>query len=320
LHVVNHALFKSLLFLGATAVIHAAGTRLLGLMGGMSRALPVTSVTFLVGAVAICGLPPLNGFISELLIYLGIFNGFGAQGGSVASLMALAAVSLALTGGLAVACFVKVYGTVFLGAPRCSLSEPHEHPAMNSAMAALASCCALIGLFPFAAVQLLEPVLFSLFPRRGVVLPTITATAGLYGISAMAAVLILAVVLTFVWYISRLKSTPVSASVTWDCGYAAPSSSMQYTASSFAAMLVDIFSGILRPERHEPDMSRLFPGKSSFRSHVPEIVLDRWIIPFFTSVDRRLSAVRRLQGGQLNRYLLYLFGALAVLLSISYYS
>jgi hydrogenase-4 component B len=320
LHVVNHALFKSLLFLGATAVIHAAGTRLLGLMGGMSRALPVTSVGFLVGAVAICGLPPLNGFVSELLIYLGIFNGFGVQTGSVASLMALAAVSLALTGGLAIACFVKVYGTVFLGAPRCSLPEPHEHPAMTSAMAVLAFCCALIGLFPFAAVQLLEPVLFSLFPRQGVVLPTITATAGLYGVSAMAAVLILAVILIFVWYVSRLKSTPVSASVTWDCGYAAPSSSMQYTASSFAAMLVDIFSGILRPERHEPDMSKLFPGQSRFHSHLPEIVLDRWIIPFFAAVDRRLSAVRRLQSGQLNRYLLYLFGALAVLLSISYFS
>lgn len=320
LHVLNHALFKSLLFLGAGAVIHTAGTRDLDRMGGLSRVLPLTSVNFLIGAVAICGLPPLNGFVSELMIYLGIFKGFGSSAGNVASVMALAAVSLALTGGLAVACFVKVFGTVFLGAPRVQLSEPHENSDMTAAMVVLATVCVLIGVLPFAAVRLLEPVVACLFPQQGAVLPSILATAGVYGISAMAAILILAAILLFVYYINRLKSTPVSASVTWDCGYAAPSSRMQYTASSFAGMLVNIFSGILRPESHEPQLAKLFPEQGSFHSHVPEVTLDKGIIPFFLAADRRFAAFRRLQSGQLNRYLLYIFIALAVLLAISYYS
>jgi hydrogenase-4 component B len=191
---------------------------------------------------------------------------------------------------------------------------------MTSAMVVLAAVCALIGVLPFAAVRLLEPVVASLFPQQGVVLPTIQATAGVYGISAMAAILVLAAIIIFVYYINRLKSTPVSASVTWDCGYAAPSSSMQYTASSFAGMLVNIFSSILRPESHEPHITRLFPEQSSFHSHVPEVTLDKGIIPLFLAADRRFSAVRRLQSGQLNRYLLYIFIALAVLLAISYYT
>jgi hydrogenase-4 component B len=289
-------------------------------MGGLSGALPLTSVTFLVGAVAICGLPPLNGFVSELLIYLGIFKGFGSAAGNVASVMALAAVSLALTGGLAVACFVKVFGTAFLGAPRAPLPEPHEHPAMTGAMVVLAAVCTLIGVLPFAAVRLLEPVLLSLFPQKGVLLPSIQTMAGVYGVSAMAAVLILAAIIILVYYINRLKTTPVSASVTWDCGYAAPSASMQYTASSFAGMLINIFRGILRPEQHEPQITKLFAEQASFHSHVPEVTLDKGIIPFFLATDRRLATFRRLQSGQLNRYLLYIFIALAVLLAISYYS
>jgi len=318
LHVLNHALFKSLLFLAAGAVIHAAGTRDIDRMGGLSRALPLTSTAFLIGAVAICGLPPLNGFVSELFIYLGIFNGFGLASGSVASVMALAAVSLALTGGLAVACFVKVFGSVFLGSARTVQAVHHENRAMSAAMALLAVCCMLIGVLPFGVVRLLEPVVQSIFPQQGALLPSISTTVGVYGIGAMAAFLILTVVVLFVYYINRLKTTPVNTSVTWDCGYAAPSSSMQYTSSSFAGMLVRIFSGILRPEYKEPDMSGLFPGKAGFHSHVPEVTLEKGIIPFMVAVDRRLSAVRRLQSGQLNRYLMYIFIALIILLAISY--
>jgi hydrogenase-4 component B len=320
LHVLNHALFKSLLFLAAGAVIHTVGTRDMDRMGGLSRALPLTSVAFLAGAVAICGLPPLNGFVSELLIYLGIFNGFGLASGNVASVMALAAVALALTGGLAVACFVKVFGSVFLGSARTILPAPHENRSMSVAMAVLAALCTLIGVLPFFVVRLLEPVVQSLFPQQGVLLPSIQTTAGVYGISVMAALLILTVVVLFVYYINRLKSTPVSSSVTWDCGYAAPTSSMQYTASSFAEMLVRIFSGILRPEYKTPSLTGLFPEQGSFHSHVPEVTLDRGIIPFMLAVDRRLSSVRRLQSGQLNRYLMYIFVALIILLTISHYS
>jgi hydrogenase-4 component B len=317
LHVLNHALFKSLLFLGAGAVIHIAGTRDIDRMGGLSRALPLTSLAFLTGAVAICGLPPLNGFVSELLIYLGIFKGFGTASGAAAAFLGLAAPLLALTGGLALACFVKVYGCVFLGEARRPLPDPHESPAMNSAMTILAGLCLLIGVLPFAVVRLVEPVLTSIYPVQDAILPSIQATAHLYGLSIAAAVLIILISLLVAWYLTRLKAGPVGETGTWDCGYAAPAPSMQYTASSFAEMLVGIFGGILRPERHHPDIKGLFPGRSSFESHIPEVVLDKGILPFFAAVDLQLAKIRRLQNGQLNHYILYIFVALIILLALS---
>jgi len=317
LHVLNHALFKSLLFLGAGAIIHVAGTRELDRMAGLSRSLPLTSLAFLTGAVAICGLPPLNGFVSELLIYLGIFKGFATATGAAAAFLALAAPLLALTGGLALACFVKVYGCVFLGMPRTPLPAPHESPAMTSAMAILAGLCILIGLLPFAAVRLLEPVLAAIYPRPGTPLPPIQTTAHLHGVSLAAALLLFLIALLSAWYLRRLKGTPLGETGTWDCGYAAPAPSMQYTASSFAEMLVGIFGGILLPERHQPEIKGLFPAPSSFRSHVPEVVLEKGILPFLAAADRQLTVIRRLQNGQLNHYILYILVALIVLLALS---
>ena len=317
LHVLNHALFKSLLFLGAGAVIHAAGTRDIDRMGGLSRSLPLTSLAFLTGAVAICGLPPLNGFVSELLIYLGIFKGFGTTSGAAAAFLGMAAPMLALTGGLALACFVKVYGGVFLGEPRSPLPEPHESPAMTCAMSILAGLCILIGLLPFAAVRLVEPVLAGIYPEQGATLPSIQATAHLYGVSLAAAVLIFLIILLAAWYFRCLTGKTKGVSGTWDCGYAAPAPSMQYTSSSFAEMLVGIFGGILRPERHQPDIKGLFPGRSSFESHVPEVVLEKGILPFFAAADRQLAKIRRLQNGQLNHYILYIFAAVIILLALS---
>jgi hydrogenase-4 component B len=317
LHVLNHALFKSLLFLGAGAVIHITGTRDIDRMGGLSRALPLSSMAFMTGAVAICGLPPLNGFVSEFLVYLGIFKGFGTTSGGGAAFLALAAPALALTGGLALACFVKVFGCVFLGEPRMALPEAHENSAMTSAMMVLSGLCLLIGVLPIFATRLIEPVIGSIFPRQQVLLPSIQTTAHLYGLSIAAAILILVIILLVVFYVNRLKSAPIGESGTWDCGYAAPAASMQYTASSFAGILVGIFSTILRPERHEPVINTLFPAEESFSSHVPEVVLEKGILPFLVAADRLLAMVRRLQNGQLNHYILYIFAALIVLLALS---
>ncbi len=317
LHVLNHALFKSLLFLGAGAIIHVAGTRDIDRMAGLARALPLTSLAFLTGSVAICGLPPLNGFVSEFLIYIGIFKGFGSATGSAAVLLALAAPLLALTGGLALACFVKVYGMVFLGAPRQELPPPHESPAMTAAMAVLGCCCLLIGILPWTVTFLLEPVITSIAPAPGATLPTLRNMAGLDTLSIAAAILLGLIIILTLWYRRRLAAREIGTTGTWDCGYAAPAPSMQYTSSSFAEMLVRIFGGILRPERHVPEIKELFPERARFESHVPEVVLDKGILPFFAAVDKRLAAIRRLQSGQLTHYILYIFMALIVLLALS---
>ncbi|MDX9867728.1 MAG: proton-conducting transporter membrane subunit, partial [Kiritimatiellia bacterium] len=150
LHVWNHSLFKSLLFFNAGAIIHAAGTRRIDLMGGLAKRLPAVMALFTVGAAAICALPPLNGFASEWLIYAGLFRTLGRGAATGAPAAALATVALAMSGALAVACFVKVLGAVFLGAPRSEADGPAHAPAatMMVPMAVLACGCAGIGLFP----------------------------------------------------------------------------------------------------------------------------------------------------------------------------
>ncbi|MCF7863868.1 MAG: hypothetical protein K9L89_03660, partial [Kiritimatiellales bacterium] len=157
LHVWNHALFKSLLFMGAGSVVHASGTREIDRMGGLAKSMPWTAAFFLIGAVAICGLPPLNGFVSEWFIYLGLFHTVSDGTALSWSVAALAAPVLALIGALALACFVKAYGAVFLGAPRQPrTSALHEAPlSMKVPMGMLAGCCIVIGLAPFVATPML---------------------------------------------------------------------------------------------------------------------------------------------------------------------
>jgi formate hydrogenlyase subunit 3/multisubunit Na+/H+ antiporter MnhD subunit len=157
LHVLNHALFKGLLFLGAGCVLRAAATREIDRLGGLLRRMPWTGACFLVGAAAIAGLPPLNGFVSEFLIYLGAFRGaVGAAGAATVIVPALATIgALALIGGLAAACFTKAFGIVFLGEPRTAAAEAaHEAgAAMRGPMVALAAACVIIGLLPRVAIR-----------------------------------------------------------------------------------------------------------------------------------------------------------------------
>ena len=317
LHVVNHALFKALLFLSAGSVIHATGTREIDLLGGVARRLPKTAVFFLLGAVAICGLPPLNGFVSELMIYLGAFNSIGAAVGLGPSLPALAAPVLALVGGLAVACFVKVYGVVFLGAPRSpEHAGGHEAgPGMLVPMGVLAACCGLIGLAP----GVLVPVLNGALRGYGGV-PAAQGVANLVPfvwISILGVGLILLLVLLWGFFARRVARFPVAVAPTWGCGYLRPTPRMQYTASSFGSILVGWFALLLRPERHRVEVDGLFPGRSSHESHLPETVLDKGYLPFLEYLFEKAQPVRRLQNGKLNIYIFYTFVTLVLLLAIT---
>jgi hydrogenase-4 component B len=319
LHVLNHATFKALLFLGAGSVIHAVGSREIDRMGGLLRPMPLTAAAFLIGAVAICGLPPLNGFVSEFLIYLGFFNGVVAQSGAAAAGLSLAAPALALIGGLAVACFVKVFGVVFLGSPRMPLDKaPHEAGWwMRLPMGALAAVCLLIGLAPVLMAPLLDAAVASAFQGVGEQLP-LTAVSPLLWISCLAFGLLAVVLLSLLLYRRTLRAATVGTTTTWGCGYLAPTSRMQYTASSFAGLLVDFFAGILSLERHGPKIKGVFPARTSFESHVPETVLERVYLPFLAYVYEKIQPIRRLQQGHLNMYILYTLVTLMVLLAYSW--
>ena len=317
LHVWNHALFKSLLFLGAGSVLHAAGTREIDRLGGLAKTMPWTAGLFLVGAAAICGLPPLNGFVSELLIFLGLFRAAASGTGASGLGAALGAPALALIGALALACFVKAYGAVFLGAPRsAAAADVHESPVtLLAPMGALAACCLLIGLAPFALAPVLENVIAGwtgtplAAPFRLATLAPLTTIALLGGALAAAA----GVAAVFLVRQAAAPATP--RALTWDCGYARPAPRMQYTASSFAQMLVGFLRRFLRPRVHLPEIQGLFAASSRFESHVDDVVLDGQLVPFGRAATRWLGGVRRLQQGLIQHYVLYILVTVVVLLA-----
>ncbi len=315
LHVWNHALFKALLFLSAGSVIHAVHTRAIDHLGGLAKPMPRTALCFLVGAVAICGLPPLNGFVSEFLIYLGLFGTLAVPGESSYAGAALAVPALALIGALALACFVKVFGAVFLGTPR----SEHAHPPHESGlsligpMGVLAACCFFIGLAPGLVAPVLEKGVSVWAPELRN-LPPLTTLAPLGWISVMAAMLFAALTLTSMALWLRLRKSVVETGPTWACGYVAPTPRMQYTASSFAQMLVGLFGWVLRPRTKRPKALGLFPNRTAFHSEVPDTVLDEAVLPSFRFGARVFSWFRVFQQGSIQTYLLYIFLTLLALL------
>jgi hydrogenase-4 component B len=316
LHVLNHALFKSLLFLNAGAVIHAAGTREIDRMGGLAKRMPRVMALFAVGAVAICALPPLNGFASEWLLYLGLFQTLGHAGSAGLPAAALAAVALAMTGALAVACFVRVLGTVFLGAPRAEAAGQHAAhdpgASMLVPMAALACGCVSLGVAPLAAAPLLDAAVRAW--SAGAPQASLAETAPLAGLTALGLALAGLVAAALLLLKRCLRTQTVRTGLTWDCGYARPTGRMQYTGSSLGDSLVSLTSFLLWPKNLRTALRGHFPRPSSFKSLVPDAVLDRLVTPLFRAAERRLPRLRVLQQGQTHLYVLYILIVMIVLL------
>lgn len=320
LHVWNHSLFKALLFLGAGSLVHSTGTRQIDRLGALAKKMPWTAALFLVGAVAICGLPPLNGFVSELFVYLGLFKtiaGVDATG----SAAILAAPVLAMIGALAVACFVKVYGTVFLGNPRGPETErAHEAPlSMRLPMVVLAVLCFAIALFPSTLVPLLDAAIavwmqpaasLSVASLSAPSLATLVPLVMISELSIALAVVILVLSLPFF-----LRSRSPRKVGTWDCGYAQPTGRMQYTASSFAQSIIGHFRWALRPHEERPEVEGPFPASASMSSHVDDTVLDRLLLPAARSLQKRFAWIRRFQQGLTQYYLLYVLVIVVLMLS-----
>jgi hydrogenase-4 component B len=315
LHVWNHGLFKGLLFLAAGSVIHATGTREIDRLGGLQKRMPRTGLAFLVGATAISGLPPLNGFISELLIYVGLFRATTSGPGRLWMAAALSAAGLALVGALAVACFVKVFGAVFLGEARSgATARAHEADwRMVAPMGVLASLCAAIGFGPLLVAPILDRAAAVWARDLAPGLPRLTALAPLVSVTVVGGLLAATVAATAGWLFSHTRGEPAVVG-TWDCGFVAPSARMQYTSSSFAEMLVGIFRWALRPKLHRHRLREPFPAPSRFDSHVPDVVLDELLVPGGRATARGFQWLRWLQRGSAHAYLVYILVALVWLL------
>jgi formate hydrogenlyase subunit 3/multisubunit Na+/H+ antiporter MnhD subunit len=309
LHVLNHAIFKGLLFLGAGSVLHGAGTGDMNRLGGLYKRMPWTGTTFLIGAAAISGLPPLNGFVSEFLIYFGAFSAV-VSAPSVVVVSGLAVITgLALTGGVAAACFAKAFGGVFLGEPRSDDAvRAHEaNGLMRWPMVVLAACCVLIGFLAPLAVRAVLPAVGMLVPVTPGALDAgiAPALAPLGWISAGCAAFTGLVVLLALLRAWLLSGRTVGASGTWDCGYAKPTARMQYTASSFAQPLMAVFSGLLGTRGVSVRPKGLFPENASFASETPDLFRSRLYDPLFTRTLWLLAYFRGAQHGRVQMYVLY---------------
>lgn len=316
LHVINHAFFKGLLFLGAGAVLHETGTREIDVLGGLLKKMPVTGFCFLIGSAAICGIPPLNGFISEFLIYFASFKGILTS--LPVTIMSLGAVvSLALIGSLAVACFTKAFGIIFLGEARSAHCEKAREPKifMRGPMLVLAGLCVLIGLQAPFVVGTFKRAVFD--TTR---LPVNVIDAALAGtVSPLSYIVIAATLFYFIFlflFIVRrglLHKREIRQVVTWDCGYARPESRMQYTASSFAQPIVDFFKGILRTHKSVHKIKEYFPADFSYQTKTADLFGETIFRPAVDMVHRLAEKLTFIQHGQLQIYILYILATLIAL-------
>ena len=309
LHVLNHSLFKSLLFFSAGSVYQACHTRNIEQLGGVIHKMPVTAGLFLTGSLAICGLPPLNGFISEILIYLGLFRGLSAGSVYQSIYMLMAIISLALIGGLAIYCFTKAFGVVFLGVPR---SESHTatseaRTGMLFPQFLIGALILLIGLFPLLFLQPLAGLISVQFQiSMDPAWSSITDSLSLIG--RIGCVLIGMVLLLFFIRYRVLKTRNVRQGPTWGCGYTAGNARQQYTGTSFADAVAGLAEPILKTQKKEQPISEedIFPAERSFATHPADVFrlgLNR-LVDFLMLILKKLA---RLQTGNIQHYILYAF-------------
>ncbi len=318
LHVVNHSLFKGLLFMGAGSVAHATGTREIDRLGGLMKKMPWTGTMFLIGSIAICGLPPLNGFISEFLIYLGALHTGAVFHSRLAVASIMTVVGLSLIGGLAVACFTKAFGIVFLGEPRTGHAvDVHEAgPAMKISMGMLAAGCLAIGLLAPYAIGILAPVIAQVSQMT----PSTTSELLAHGTGALSKVIIASsicgglIILITLLRIILLRGKTAGRAVTWDCGYALPTPRMQYTATSFAQPLVDMFRMLLGTRRKRLQIDGAFPKAVALHTETPDVFRKLLFRPIFVGVRKGLDAFHWLQHGNVHLYILYILITLFVLM------
>ncbi len=327
LHVVNHAAFKGLLFLGAGSVVTATGTRDLDQLGGLARRMPVTGATFAVGALSIAALPPLNGFVSEWLLLQALVHSLPSTAVAVAVTMPLAVAVVALTGGLAAATFVKAFGTGFLAMPRSPAADDAREcaPTMQLGLVLLAGVCIALGLAPTALGRPLARAVGVLGPlTEGRPLRTDALRLEPAGIQATLSPLLLAMglLIALVATLALVRAVRSAATVrgveTWGCGRSVQTARMEYTATSFAEPLQRVFDDVLRPDLdvdvdHRAE-SRYYVEAVRFRQGIRDAVEHRLYAPVLRAARWWGRVARRLQNGSIHLYLGYVLAALIAVL------
>ncbi len=329
-HILNHAVFKSLLFLSAGSVINETHTRNMEEYGGLIRFMPQTAFFFLVGAMAISALPPFNGFFSEWLTFQSLFKGIAVPDFSAKWMFILAAGALAFTGGLALACFVKAFGATFLARPR-SPEVAHAKESrltLRAAMGALAALSFLFGICSGYLIPFLEsigrdldafrntPSFVSVSPEQ-----SITAGGGFASVSAPAFLFIFIAVFIIVSFTVKYlinRSQRVKIGETWDCGTDL-TPRMEITATGFARSIILIFKGVLKPSiqkeiEYNDSRSRYLPKTRTVILGISDVYGSYVYKPLREMITRLSLRTKDIQSGNINVYISYIFIALVIAL------
>lgn len=309
LHTLNHSLFKSLLFYGAGNVYQSSHTMNIEQLGGIGKRIPQTALLFLLASLAICGLPPFNGFVSEFIIYSGLFSGMSGADLSHILFLIFAVFGLALIGGLALLCFTKAFGAIFLGHSRSKLHIDNKEKDIFRLlpMYVIGILILMIGLFPGVFLKILAlPVsqLAGSSEQSSVLLnfsgiPVINK-AGYASCGFL--VLFLAIFLIRSRY---ARSKPMHTDVTWGCGYTGETGKMQYTASSFVRQFRKLAEPVLSVRKFKQEIAGVFPGKGGHETH-PKDKAEELLIKYPLRVFRHfLNRFSFLQSGNPQAYVLY---------------
>jgi formate hydrogenlyase subunit 3/multisubunit Na+/H+ antiporter MnhD subunit len=326
LHVFNHSVFKSLLFFGAGAALHATGERDMERLGGLIHRMPQTAFVFLVGCTAISALPPLNGFVSEWLTFQAILLSPELPSWGLKLLVPAVGALLALSAALAAACFVKAFGVTFLGRPRTPQAERAQETDSFSrtAMFALAALCLVAGILPGPFIDALAPVAQSLLGGR---MPAQNATPWLSIVpiaesrssydGLLLFVLISGVGMLTAFIIHRLASDAVRRAPAWDCGYPDPSPVTQYSADSFAQPIRRVFGTVVFRAREQVEMPP--PGDSRpalLKVQLHDLAWDVLYTPVAAGITFAADRLNRLQFLTIRQFLSLVFGTLVTLLLV----
>jgi hydrogenase-4 component B len=323
LHIWNHALMKGLMFLAAGSVLHGTGTKDMEKLGGLMKKMPWTGAFMVAGAVAIAALPPLNGFVSEWLMYLSLMKvGFALNDGR--GLAALLAVGLlALIGGLAAIAFVRLIGIVLMGSPR-SEAAAHAHessPWMLGPMLVLVGLCLTVAVVPENVAAVPSGLVDHILGRGAVLGPPRLdpSEAPLRILGWMNTGILFALGLVATLFQAWSRKSERAKGPTWGCGYAEPTVRMQYTGRSFAEMMAEhLIPRSLRPRVSRQAPRGVFPAVSDFGSECPDPVSEKLYEPFFRRWAERFSRLRILQQGKVHVYLIYM--VLMVVLALAWVS
>ena len=313
LHVFNHSIFKSLLFMGAGAVLHKAKTKSINQLGGLMKRMPTTGKTFLAGSVAISGLPPFNGFVGEFLIYFGAFQGMKLHGLPFI-LATLTIISLAVIGGLATACFTKVVGLAFLGEPRTEAAANASEAGftMQLVMVLLASACLFIGIYPEPFVRLAFSGLRDL-QMVGAADPTLFLTL-IRNVSLTAALFLVIIIgITLLRRMLYVRKQ-VDNGPTWGCGFTQPTVRMQYTGTSYAMSMVDFYRPFVPAKTVYTGIKKNFPGLTTYQTKVEDIAEKSMHQKVVKPLFKLLEKMRWIQHGKIQLYIAYIILAIVVLL------